>query len=687
MMKNELREMVLPHNLSKGAYQRHFKKLINTANELGGIIYEVAEAAGLFSAERYMQLQFEENEDEEFTTMSPAAEDMTVVTEVYVDFGNGEPMDRIFLYSKDVFRDVQLLQEGIVRDRKLIIPYEKLAGLHEKGYKCFYGNAPDGRNGKNFARYTHCFGDDRRLVRYEMWDWCTYVGNGFNRALMVQTVFENMLVMPDLYAVRESIKTFYAENLIRENYEATFSIERINMRDDGLVAALKAGKVDIMGSGNVSFYRKLPNCYQKLIYQIAYIQTYYPDIYSIVWSEDFEADDEKTDIDIFSTEKTAILGICLDSQESDAVCMLEDGSIKRIPNWEYSHDVPLCKKYTFKGYGTFLNAGMAGSRMAIIMKDIIKSTEITFDVQVKKVCITHNGVLPKYEDIDWFMNRRRKRAEANGIENSSAELIAYEQIADRKPDGAAVIHWATELAGISDYVLTDSLTGSMKVFENKYPDAFQKNKPVLMFLFSEKQMGFSLLEKCADGSFEVTKQVTSRHPEEHLGSAEEWVEEADYSSLIELLEWDLEEFMLEAGLGALGIDRENGSQYDMEALQKLRDNAKKVKKQLRRNDVVSVSFDNGYLTLGEDYPIERFEKCFSEILKTITRCFEALLEDAQIRTTDISGLLMLGEETEYPFVRKHVEQLTGLPARYINASECIEARGAILCGMQVCDGN
>lgn len=677
MMDNKLWEMVLPHNLLSGTtHLKKIEKLINTARELGGTVYEVAVDSGLLSAEHFMQVQFEEDEEDE----CPAPENMTVVTECYIEFGTGEPQDRIFLYSANALRDRELLQEGEIRDRKLVIPYEKLETLHEKGYKCIYGNAPNGRNGKAFARYNHSFGEDKRLERYQMWDWFPYVGDGFNQGLMLQTPFDTILVMPDLHAVKEAIKTYHAENLVREMADATFCIERINMQDTRVLSAIRNGKVDILGSSDAKLYAELKDSYKKLIYQIAYIQMHYPQVYEIVWADDFEADDEKSNVDIFWDNGNYVtLGICLDGHESYAVCKMSDGSLKRVPNMDNPLATPLCQKYRFKGYGNICNAGTAGSRMALIMQDIIKSAEFMLDVSVQRVNVTHPGELPDYDEIDWWIQRRRKRALEKKGTDAVGDLIAYDQIAELKLDGEGLIKWAAELADLTDVALVNSFEASMKAFEVQYPGIFQVDKPVLLYLFTEKKAAVSIVKKHADGRYEIMDRVSNLNPEDSVSEYDEEFDAEEYfPGLLEIMEHDMEEYMLESGLSALGISVHSPYNHDMEAWEALRKHSGRVKRQFRRNDTVSVLFDNGFLQVERDYPIERLEKCFMPILEQNASCLRTLLDDTGMRVEDISELILIGEETEYPFVRKHMEQLVGKKAKCLNASDSIEARGAAL---------
>lgn len=671
----ETQNMLLPHNLPYGdGYIKKVKKLINTAEELGGTVYEVAADSGLLSARHFMELQF----DEQVTSEHMLSEDMTVVTEVYVQFAESPELDRIFLYSDDARNDIALKEEGNICDGKLVIAYDKLKSLHAKGYKCLCQRSEDGHNGKSFVRYHSSFGNDRKMQSFQPWDSSvTFVGNGFNQALLVNTVFETVFVMPDIYAVEESIKTFYAEELIREKYDVGFWIERISQQDEKVMATLQDRETDILGSSRPEIYGGLPESYKRLIYQIAYIKTYYPDVYELVWDEHFEPDDERTAIS-FDTS-CASVGISLGCYETYAVCRMADGSIKRVPNMKYSYDTPLCQKYRFKGYGDIRNAGAAGSRMGLIMKEIKESAEFLFDVCVEKVYVTHIGDLPDREEIVRVMKRRLNRAEMRGNANRKSDLIAYEEIADKNMDGLEVIKWAAELANLPGFEYVDSLNAMVNAFEKSDERNVLKGDEIaLLYDFRECDLILSLIRRNADNELEIIAQEEEFEPELGIYDAEDYdYDEGEYNPSLELvLGRDMDQFMTAAGLGALGICGEN--EVDEEAFEELRRSAPRVKRQFRRNDEVKLIFNNGYLSMMETYPVAGFQKCFEPVLKKSDALLRSVLDGAGLCMEDISKVFLAGEETEYPFVRKRIEELTKKEVCCINASVCIAARGAVL---------
>ncbi|MGN0168457.1 MAG: hypothetical protein ACI4AB_10470 [Acetatifactor sp.] len=168
------------------------------------------------------------------------SENVTAVTEVYVQFDDTKDLDRVFLYldngnakedlsdEKLAQADRALLDEGRITDGRLVIAYDRLKGLAEQGYKCLYHRSPDGHNGKAFVRYMKAFGDNRTMLPFQMWDSkAVFIGNGLNHALSVATELESLFVMPDIHTVQESIRVSRAENVIREKYDIDFRIGRI----------------------------------------------------------------------------------------------------------------------------------------------------------------------------------------------------------------------------------------------------------------------------------------------------------------------------------------------------------------------------------------------------------------------------------------------------------------------------
>jgi len=672
--KYETKKMLLPHNLPDGEMSiKRIKRLINTAIELGGVVYEVAADSGLLSAYRFLELQLESDVDGE----SMLSEDMTVVTEVYVHFPETDELDRIFLYTENAGKDEELKKEGVILAGKLVIEYDRLKSLHSRGYNCVYEKSTDEKIEKVFTRYSRVFGNDWKCVAFRQWDSeAAFIGNGFNRALLARTSFETLLVMPDIYAVEESVKTYYAENLIREKYNASFFIERIPFNNTKIWNIWDEVRKEIFGNFKLEEECQLPEGYKRFIYQAAYIKTYYREVYDTIWIYAYEGDDEPQSISF--DVNYATLGISLSGfGGSYGVCLMEDGTIKRVPNMSEPFEAPLCSKYKFKGYGFLENAGVAGSRMALIMKNIVNSAEIILGVTIKRVYVTHVGELPSHDKIAMYMERQRVRAEKRGQEKTSISLIAYKEIEDKRMDGKAVIEWAAELAKLPEFEYVcwpDAIAAAYENSDEK--NALKDNGLALLYEFSEDNLCLALMRKDPKIGMDVLWCENIFGPEASAYDESELDEDEYNPELSMVLSRDMEDYMKSAGLSAIGISGEN--EVDIAAFQELKDSVYHVKNQFRRNDKVKLFFNNGYFSMDEDYPIERLEHYFGTILKNNDAAIFKILERTGFCLEDIEKVYLAGEECEYPFVREHIEELMEEAVCCISTPVCVAARGAAL---------
>ena len=663
MENYELKQILLPHNLPNGnVYVKKIKKYINTAKELGGTIYDVAEASGLFSAIDFMVQHFAEDVELGLTV----SEDITVVTEVYVQFPETEELERIFLYSEDAKDDIQLQSEGEIREGKFVIAYEKLRSLHTKGYNCIYARLEDGHNGKAFVRYHQSFGEDRKMLPFQFLDEKrSFLGNGFHQALLVRTRFEILFVMPDIYAVEMAVKTYHAENFIREKYNNHFRIERIDFIDEVVKEVCPEIEKELFGRKIDWEKEAISESYRRMIYQITFIKVYYPKAYEEIWSEWFLADDENMTISFETT--FASVGISLAEDVSYGVLLREDGSIKRIPNMNVPSEIPLNLKYQFKGYGTKIeNAGTAGSRMALIIKEILHSAGIFFDDYVEKVYLTHIGALPSSEEIGEFMEQLREQVGIEGDINADCDLIAYEEIAEKYMDGKAVLEWAGTLAKLPKFEIINWINAVGKAYEKAdRHNVLRENEIGLIYDFNEGYLRFVLIQKEKDKGIQIIAYKEVRKEENQ-----------EYLEFEKLLETDLEEYLKKEGLEALGFTGTN--QRDREAFQKLHQSAKKVRRQFVRNDEVTITFFNFIVSMSAKYPIANLEKCMKNVLEKNDILLQSFMEETGISLKEINKVYLMGEECEYPFVRTRIEEMTQQKACGMSMPSCVAARGSVL---------
>lgn len=595
------------------------KQLAGIAMELGGTTYEIAQEGGLLSALCFLERHVKSNKPN-------PPENVKLVTEVFVRFADREEPDRVFLYTDDMRSDKELLEEGCIQEGKLVIAYERLETLAAKGYKCIYNRAEDGHNGRSFAYYHLAFGENKMMVPFKMWDSSAFfMGNGHNRALFVTTKFERLFVMPDMYAVRESIRVVCAENLIRERHDVRFNVERMRWKKE---------------TGT------LPEEYGKLYQQKAYIKANYPEEYEAVWNKKKQQS--------VADEKVSV-GICMDYCRTFGVCRMPDGTMRRIPNTERDAGMSNDRKYEFGGYKKFFDPDTAIANLPGILRNIITSTEMTYQVTVDKIYVTV-------------------------VDNAlSASLLSG--------DSAMMEADLPEIEYVDYYAAVMNAYSGAEAIKH-----MKENETALFYDFSELRVAPALIEKLPDGTFRLVHRVEREDPEEYIFS-----EEDDFSyvykntfqdvyedefgepmvpGLREIMWSDMDHFMLDAGLREIGVaDRKPANK---KAFDRMHGDWGMIKKQLQRNNSAPIRFDNGYLSITMDYPIGRFEKCFAPILKNADAALDALFAQAGISKEEISAVILAGENSEYPFVQKRLEQYTGKKADMVNMPECVAARGAVL---------
>ena len=667
---------------------KKIEKLMNTVTELGGTVYEVAEDAGLLSAGDFLKVHLGEE-----IIFHP--EKVKIVTEVYVQFENSIELDRIFLYlpivcermiqvEKKLEQSDRLLADmGCIVNGRLVIAYERLKELADRGYRCLYHRSPDGHNGKSFVRYNNAFGENRTMLPFEMWDSsATFVGNGLNHALLVETAWGRVFVMPDIHTVKESIRVYHTENLIREKYDEDFRVERISLKDTKALETLKTVKQDIVGLGNMLEDDKLPESYWKLYYQIAYLMTYYPKEYAEIWGRKQHGIDksvvrnteaygtkeyeEKTQEAGTVQEKSKVsIGICFKDYASYGVCRMPGGHLAKIPNLDLPYETPINLRYSFGGYGNIAKAEeMVIEKMAGVMKAVVSSAQLFYNVEVEKVYATVIVNITGHEEI------------------VEVESINWERL----------LVEAAKQVGVPEPAYTDYLTAIMSAYRKKPAVCnMQENDVVLVYDFGQLELIQTLLKKTKDNDFVTLGMESLEFPmdvlyeegedcyEVYKNSFQDVYEDEDgelYNpGLREVLWSNIDEFMLDAGLRELGIrDR---SKADCEAWKNIRMSYPTILRQLKRNNSAKIVFDNGYLKLTEDYPISKLEKCFLRIFKNHDALIEKLLKDSGIAMSDISVVLLAGSECEYPFVAEHIKEVTGAEICRVNALHAVGAMGVL----------
>ncbi|GGL62115.1 molecular chaperone DnaK [Halocalculus aciditolerans] len=127
---------------------------------------------------------------------------------------------------------------------------------------------------------------------------------------------------------------------------------------------------------------------------------------------------------------------------------------------------------------------------------------------------------------------------------------------------------------------------------------------------------------------------------------------------------------------------------DRQALQRLKDAAEEAKIELssRKETTVNLPFitatDNGPVHLEQDLTRATFEKITTDLIERTVGPTEQALEDADLSTSDIDEVVLVGGSTRMPQVQEKVEEVVGQePRKNVNPDEAVALGAAIQGGV------
>lgn len=123
---------------------------------------------------------------------------------------------------------------------------------------------------------------------------------------------------------------------------------------------------------------------------------------------------------------------------------------------------------------------------------------------------------------------------------------------------------------------------------------------------------------------------------------------------------------------------------DRMALQRVREESEKVKKELSSRTIVNVNLPflmttkKGPCHLDIDISREKFEEITADLIDRIAVPVNNALNDAKIKPQDLSKVVLVGGSTRMPAVALKVKEMIGIePSRNMNPDECVAIGAAI----------
>lgn len=354
--------------------------------------------------------------------------------------------------------------------------------------------------------------------------------------------------------------------------------------------------------------------------------------------------------------KEIILGIDLGTTNSVVSYMQEDGTVKVIPNPDGTNTTP--SVVAFKNGDIIV--GNTAKRQALTNADTVSSIKRHIGEAGYKVLIASESKEYTPQEISAkVLQYIKSYAEANiGKEVKKAVITcpAYFNDAQRQATKDA-----GTIAGLDVVRVISEPTAAALA----YGIESDKEEKVLVYDLGGGTFDVSILD-LADGTFEVI----STCGDSHLGGD-------DWDNAIQ--NWLLEEIKNETGL-----DLSNNKL----GLSRLRDEAEKAKIALSSSLETIINLPFLGQVNGEPVNFEttlsraKFEELTYDLLERTKEPVQTALRDANLASTDIHQVLLIGGSTRMPAVKKLVEDMLGkIPNQSVNPDEAVSIGAAIQGGI------
>lgn len=194
-----------------------------------------------------------------------------------------------------------------------------------------------------------------------------------------------------------------------------------------------------------------------------------------------------------------------------------------------------------------------------------------------------------------------------------------------------------------------------------------KDEKIAVFDFGGGTFDITILEIGAEGTF----QVLSTSGDTHLGGAD--LDE-------KLINWIIAGFKAKEGIDL----SKNPS-----ALQRLKDEAEKAKKQLSQAESAEITIpfiaqgpDGQPRNVQETLTRAHFEQMIGDLVERTKKPVQDALKDAKLKPSDIDEVILVGGSTRVPLVKKIVTELFGkAPKATVNPDEAVALGAAIQGGI------
>ncbi len=371
-----------------------------------------------------------------------------------------------------------------------------------------------------------------------------------------------------------------------------------------------------------------------------------------------------------------IIGIDLGTTNS-AVAFMEGGEAKIIPNAEGNRTTPSIvaskdgsiivgtpakRQAITNPAGTIFSAKRFIGRKFDEVQDEIKN--VPFEVVKGKdgsALIKFDGKEVRPEEISAHILMKLKEDAEKFLGQTVSEAVVTVPAYFNDDQRQATIN-AGKIAGLEVKRIVNEPTAAALA----YGAGKGKNEKIAVYDFGGGTFDISILELSEEGTFEVL----STNGDTHLGGD-------DFDKVI--LDWIIDEFKKDQA-----VDLRN----DPMALQRVRDEAEKAKKELSSTSDYDINLP--YITVDSSGPKNlmmtltrtKFEELIGDLVERSIKPCKAVLKDAGLKASDLNQVLLVGGSTRVPLVQQKVEAFFGKkPNTGINPDESVAMGAAIQAGI------
>jgi molecular chaperone DnaK len=371
-----------------------------------------------------------------------------------------------------------------------------------------------------------------------------------------------------------------------------------------------------------------------------------------------------------------IIGIDLGTTNS-AVAFMEGGEAKIIPNAEGNRTTPSIvahkdgsiivgtpakRQAITNPAGTIFSAKRFIGRMFDEVKDEIAS--VPYEVVKGKdgaALIKFDGKDVRPEEIGAHVLMKLKDDAEKFLGQTVSEAVITVPAYFNDDQRQATIN-AGKIAGLEVKRIVNEPTAAALA----YGAGKGKNEKIAVYDFGGGTFDISILELSDEGTFEVL----STNGDTHLGGD-------DFDKVI--LDWIIEEFKKDQA-----IDLRN----DPMALQRVRDEAEKAKKELSSTSDYDINLP--YITVDSSGPKNlmmtltrtKFEELIGDLVERSIAPCKAVLKDAGLKASELDQIILVGGSTRVPLVVSKVEAFFGKkPNTGVNPDESVAMGAAIQAGI------